>query len=446
MSSIRLRLLIILVGLFSLVWILITAASYSLARHEIEELFDAQLAQYARTLQGVALHELKENEHEDIELSDSFFGHSYEKKVAFQVWNGKVLVMHSGVAPATRMSDVFGFTDQSFNDEVWRVFVLPSMDGIASVQVAEQYDVRNELVDAISLQVLYPLFIALPLLAGMIWFAVGRGLRPLQRVTAEVAIRSPKVLQPLPLDYAPAEIEPLIVAINQLMAQLHRALENEHRFTSDAAHELRTPLAILKVQAQVAQAARNDLERVDAIENILKGVDRATSLVEQLLTMARLDPKSNKNEFESVDLVSVAARVISEFAQIALDKDIDLGLEDDCSGTLPGYPDALGVLLRNLVDNALKYTPSGGRVDVAVRQTKLGIKLSVTDSGPGIVPELQDRVFDRFYRITGNQAVGCGLGLSIVQRIAELHQAHIAIDQDMLPGFRVTVTFPSCPA
>ncbi len=443
-SSLRLRLLIILVGLFSLVWIVITTASYYSSRHEIEELFDAQLAQYARTLQGLALRQLKEDGRDGVELSDSFFGHAYEQKVAFQIWNGKVLVMHSGVAPTTRMSDVSGFTDQLFKDEVWRVFVLPSMDGIASVQVAEQYDVRNELVNAISLQVLYPLFIALPLLAGMIWFAVGRGLRPLQRVTAEVAARSPKVLQPLPLDFAPAEIEPLIVAINQLLAQLRRALESERRFTADAAHELRTPLAALKVQAQVAQAASNDEEKAKAIANILKGVDRATRLVEQLLTMARLDPESNKKEFESVDLVSVAVRVISEYAQMALNKDIDLGLEDDCGGNLYGYPEALGVLLRNLVDNALKHTLAGGCVDVAVRQTEQGVMLSVTDSGPGIVPELQERVFDRFYRILDNQTDGCGLGLSIVQRIAELHQAHITIDQAELPGFRVTVTFPSC--
>jgi len=442
-SSLRLRLLFILVGLFSLVWILITTASYFSTRHEIEELFDAQLAQYARTLQGLTIHEMQENEHEFIQLSDNFLGHAYEKKIAFQVWNGEILVLRSGVAPKTKISEVFGFTDQTFNNDFWRVFVLPSIDGTANVQVAEQYDVRDELVHAISLQVLYPLFIALPILAAMIWFAVGGGLRPLQRITSEVAARSPKVLQPLPLGQAPAEIEPLIIAINQLLAQLHRAFESERRFTADAAHELRTPLAALKVQAQVAQGAGNDEERVDAIGNILKGVDRATRLVEQLLTLARVDPDSGKKDFESVNLVAVAVRVISEYAQSAVQKEIDLGLVDESSGNLDGYPEALEVLLRNLVDNAVKYTPEGGRVDVSIRQSGRGVLLMVSDSGPGIDADLRARVFDRFYRISDSQGDGCGLGLSIVKRIAELHHADITVDQAENTGFRITIVFPT---
>ncbi|MEJ2529510.1 MAG: sensor histidine kinase N-terminal domain-containing protein, partial [Gammaproteobacteria bacterium] len=251
-NSLRLRLLFILVGLFSLVWIFITTASYLFTRHEIEELFDAQLAQYARTLQGLTQHELDEEEHEDISLSDTFLGHTYEKKVAFQVWNGRVLVLHSEMAPKGPMSEVFGFSDQTFNGALWRVFVLPALNGASSVHVAEQYDVRNELVGEISLQILYPLIIALPLLASMIWFAVGRGLRPLRRITAEVGERSPVELQPLSSDHTPSEIEPLVAAINRLLNQLRMAFESERRFTADAAHELRTPLAILKVQAQVA--------------------------------------------------------------------------------------------------------------------------------------------------------------------------------------------------
>ena len=445
-SSLRLRLLIILVGMFSLVWILITTASYFSTKHEIEELFDAQLAQYARTLQGLTVHELEEGEHEDISLGDSFLGHIYEKKVAFQVWNDKALVLHSGMAPTTPMSQVFGFTDQLFNDVLWRVFVIPSMNGAASVQVAEQYEVRNELVDKASLQILYPLFFALPLLAGMIWVALGRGLRPLQRIASEVSARSPRELQPIPLDYAPTEIEPLILATNQLLEQLRRAFKSEQRFTADAAHELRTPLAALKVQAQVIQGASNRDELILAVGKILKGVDRATRLVEQLLTMARLDPESCSKGFEYVDLAGMAGRVIGEHANVALHKDIDLGLEDHSSGHLFGHPDALEVMLRNLIDNAVKYTPHGGRVDVSVREKRQAVVLNVTDTGPGIDAELRTMVFDRFYRITNSQPDGCGLGLSIVRRIVGLHQAEITLDQTRQFGLKVIVRFPSKPS
>jgi two-component system, OmpR family, sensor histidine kinase QseC len=442
-NSLRLRLLFILVGLFSLVWIFITTASYLFTRHEIEELFDAQLAQYARTLQGLTQHELDEEEHEDISLSDTFLGHTYEKKVAFQVWNGRVLVLHSEMAPKGPMSEVFGFSDQTFNGALWRVFVLPALNGASSVHVAEQYDVRNELVGEISLQILYPLIIALPLLASMIWFAVGRGLRPLRRITAEVGERSPVELQPLSSDHTPSEIEPLVAAINRLLNQLRMAFESERRFTADAAHELRTPLAILKVQAQVAQGAQNNEERVVAVGNILKGVDRATRLVEQLLTLARLDPDSSKKQFEYVELAGIAERVIGEQANTAVHKNIDLGLEEDSCGYIYGYPDALEVMLRNLVDNAVKYTPNGGRVDVSVHKRGDNVVLSVVDTGPGIDEELRSRVFDRFYRVLDTKADGCGLGLSIVQRIAELHHADITLGKPGSSGFKIIVTFSS---
>lgn len=442
-NSLRLRLLFILTGLFSLVWILVTTASYFSTRHEIEELFDAQLAQYARTLQGLTQHEIEEEEHEQISLSDTFLGHTYEKKVAFQVWNGRAQVLRSEMAPTGPMSEVFGFTDQLFDGVLWRVFVIPSMDGVASVHVAEQYSVRNELVNKISLQILYPLLIALPLLASMIWFAVGRGLQPLRRITTEVEARSPKELQSLSSEQTPSEIKPLVAAINQLLEQLRMAFESERRFTADAAHELRTPLAILKVQAQVAQGARNNEERIVAVGNILKGVDRATRLVEQLLTLARLDPESSKKEFEYIDLANIAARVIGEHANSALHKEIDLGLGEASSGYIYGYPDALEVMLRNLVDNAVKYTPQGGRVDVSVHKIGDKAELSVVDSGPGIDEELRARVFDRFYRVMDGTSDGCGLGLSIVKRIAELHQADITLGKTRSTGFEITVSFPS---
>lgn len=440
--SLRLRLLLILLALFSLVWVLVTTASYFAAQHEIEELFDAQLAQYARTLQALTQHELDEDEHEQIRLDNSFLGHTYEKKVMFQVWNGDILVLHSGSVPDAPMSDLFGFTDRELQGATWRVFALPGSKEAATIQVAERYDVRDELVDKISLQVLHPLIIALPLLAIVLWFAVGGGLRPLRSLTREVGARSPHDLQPLPDDEAPREIAPLVAAINRLLAQLRRALESERRFTADAAHELRTPLAALKVQAQVAQGATHRDERMAAIDNIVAGVDRGTRLVEQLLTLARLDPEEAQKDTGRVDLAALAARVVGEYAPDAIRKGVDLGVEDDSRGVVQGLSEALHVMLRNLVDNAVKYTPSGGRVDVGVTEADEAVVISVTDSGPGIDRELRERVFDRFYRIVGNGAQGSGLGLSIVRRIAELHQAEVVLDSQHGQGLKVIVRFP----
>lgn len=440
--SLRLRLLLILLSLFSLVWVLVTAASYSATQHEIEELFDVQLMQYARTLQALTQHELNEDGYRRVHLDNSFLGHKYEKKVLFQVWRGDTLVMRSDGAPTHSLTDAQGISDHSFDGAKWRVVRLEGGDTAATIQVAERYDLRGELVGKISLQVLHPLLIALPVLAVILWFAVSGGLRPLRILTKEVKARSPYELQPLPDANIPREISPLVGAINRLLGQLGRALDGERRFTADAAHELRTPLAALKAQAQVAQGAKQPRERDAAIANIVSSVDRGTHMVEQLLTLARLDPEATHQQIVDVDLAALAAQVVGEQAAAALHKEVDLGYVEGGLGTVRGLPDALRVLLRNLVDNAVKYTPAGGRVDVAVHETAQAVVLEVSDTGPGIDPGLRDRVFDRFYRVTGNEIEGSGLGLSIVQRIAELHEAELRFDPEHHPGLKVIVTFP----
>ena len=204
---------------------------------------------------------------------------------------------------------------------------------------------------------------------------------------------------------------------------------------------MRTPLTALKVQAQVAQGALQREERMTAIDNIVTNVDRGTRLVEQLLTLARLDPEVTQKETEAVDLAALAAQVVGEYAPDAIRKGVDLGLDEGSRGQIRGLPEAVRVMLRNLVDNAVKYTPAGGRVDVGVSESHQGVIVSVADSGPGINPELRERVFNRFYRVVGNEEEGSGLGLSIVQRIAELHQAEVTFDPEYGPGLKVVVRF-----
>jgi two-component system sensor histidine kinase QseC len=282
------------------------------------------------------------------------------------------------------------------------------------------------------------------LLALIIWTGVGRGLGPLKKVAGEIAQRSPSQLQPLAVRDTPEEIRPLADSLNRLLGRLDEALESERRFTANAAHELRTPLAGLKTQAQVALRATGEPQRIQMLNKILEGVDRATHLVGQMLTLARLDPDAAAVQYGPVDLVQTAVAVVAERAPSALEKNIEIELTEDSRGTVNGDAAALAILIRNLADNAIRYTPSGGRVEVSVATRVEGVTLTVTDNGPGI-PELERaRVFERFYRAPGSGGQGCGLGLSIAQRIAELHGASIELAAPVTgSGLRVTVRFPA---
>ena len=244
----------------------------------------------------------------------------------------------------------------------------------------------------------------------------------------------------------PEEVSPLVGALNDLFVRLEQAFNSERRFTADAAHELRTPLAALKIQAQVALRAGNETERQVALENVLRGVDRATRLLEQLLTLARVDPETAAASYAPVDLHDLAASAIKDVAQMAHAKHIELSLEAAPTCLVSGDAAQLALLLRNLLDNAIRYTPEAGRVSVAIQQG-LGVELQIRDSGPGIPAAERERVLQRFYRIPGSGMEGSGLGLSIVQRIVELHGARLALaDNAPGPGLLVKVIWPPSPA
>lgn len=255
-------------------------------------------------------------------------------------------------------------------------------------------------------------------------------------------MRDPTNLAALETSDVPVEILPLVGSLNTLLVRLEQALTNERRFTADAAHELRTPLAALKTQAQVARRADNAAQRDAALENLILGTDRATHLVEQLLTLARLDPEGESAVLkETCDLAALARRILADQTPTALSKHIELELTGLESVPITGNSAMLGILLRNLVDNAIRYTPSGGRVAVSV----VANRLEVTDSGPGIPEQEKQRVFDRFYRVLGTEASGSGLGLSIVQRIVDHHGAKLILETgEQGKGLSVTVVFHPC--
>lgn len=448
MTSIRKRLLRNLTLLFTLSWLGVTAATYFEAHHEIEEIFDAQLSQAAGIISDLTLERLDRGDVEHGRLPKPVFGHHYERNISFQIWRGDDLVLRSQSAPLTRMQTATGFSDVEIGGHLWRVFMLLAEDGRYSVYAAERYVVRDELITDIAADALYPLVLALPLVALLIWLSIGRGLAPLKQLAAEVAQRTPQTLTPLDTGKVPDEVLALTDSLNALLLRLQEAFEQQSRFTADAAHELRTPLAGIKTHAQVASRATDPSERSEALRNIVAGVDRGTRLIEQMLTLARFEPETFQQGFEPVDLATTVTAVVAEFSAQAADKAIEIGFVDRCAGPktcrVNGYAPGLAILLRNLLDNALRYTPAGGRVDLLLVPESGRVLLSVTDSGPGIPPEARARVFDRFYRRTSGDGRGCGLGLSIVQRIAQLRQAEAGVEAAPgSSGLCVKVVFPT---
>lgn len=436
--SLKQRLLLLSLTTVLVVWVAASLFTYFDAREEFEELLDAHLAQSASLLVAQSSHDLDEIETEHAPLL-----HKYSRQVAFQVWNEeRVLRLHSANAPTQLLATKEqGYSDNVIDGKRWRVFSTLDAAEHNLIQVAERTDVRDELAEGIAGNLLKPLLVSLPLLALLLWVSVSRSLRPLVKLTAEVGQREPENLHALEVTSAPAEVQPLIERLNQLFARMEASLQNERRFTADAAHELRTPVGGIKAQAQVALATIDDEQRRHALDNVILGCDRATRLIEQLLTLARIDNLGD-DLTESCPLKALAAEVIGLIAPMALKQDVRLEL---CAGeehVVNGNPLLLRVLLRNLIDNAVRHTPSGTVVKIDIGSIAGKTCLSVTDSGPGIPEAELSRVAERFYRPIGTTASGSGLGLSIVKRIAEIHHATLdlkASSEDT--GLTVSLTF-----
>jgi two-component system, OmpR family, sensor histidine kinase QseC len=441
MNSLRLRLILLLSVGLGIAWLIAAWFTHNEAQQEINQLFDAQLAQSAQVLLETTRHEL----HERIERGDDEIpvSHEYEQKLAFQIWNGNDLLLRSTSAPATTMgSNLEGYSETTVNNQPWRVLTRWDNRHEFMIQVAEPQAGRELLARHITLKMLLPTFIALPVLALLIWFAVGAGLRPLQFLKQEVKQRTANRLEPVAMMDVPEEVAPLVKALNELFTRLEEAFEGERRFTADAAHELRTPLAALKIQAQVALGSVNDAERHLALGNVLLGVDRATRLVEQLLTLARVDPETAITGYKLVELRSLARSVMANLEPLAHVKNIEMMLDEGLTYSVLGDDAQLEILLRNLLDNAIRYTPSGGRVSVTISGID-GIALEIRDTGPGIPEPERERVQQRFYRISGSGEDGSGLGLSIIHRIAELHGARLELhDNDTGSGLLAKVVWP----
>ena len=463
--SIRKRLtftLLIIVIFFGSITILL---SYNDSTHEVNELFDAQLAQSARIIQAEILSELEEIDSDDvqdyiqhhkkskitIERNEGIriHGHKYESKIGFQIWDRQQeLVLHSPSVGNTPLSNVSmqpgatGFSDTVYQDQNWRTFGLWDEKQRFVIIVGERNDVRNELVTKISSRLIAPYLLSLPLLAAMIWFGISRGLNPLRQVVTEIKTRESQNLSPIATKTIPEEVQPLVNSLNELFTRLEIAFHKERQFTNDAAHELRTPLAALKTHVQVAMRETHNAATQSSLADILAGVERANHLVAQLLTLARLSPERSGMPLQPVVLYPVAEMVTAELVHRADTRDIELNLSGDTQISINAEHTVLMVLIRNLLDNAIKYTPHHGKIAIEVGHDGNSAFLRITDTGPGISEELKERVFDRFYRILGTEADGCGLGLTIVRQCADVLHATIKMENIQPSGLRVTVRFP----
>lgn len=447
--SLRRRLLLLLAGTVLLGWLGAALLSYVDARHEIGEMLDAQLAQSAALIAAQLEHEIEDAP----ELAGAAAPvlprlYKHERNIAFQVWDRDGnLRLRSVSAPTTRLAArETGFVEVLLSNERWRVFSRRDAEDRYLVQVAERYALRDELARSVAGHLLNTLLVALPILALLMWFAVGAGLAPLVRLADDIARRAPDNLAPFADDGAPREVRPLLAALNALFARVCASMEQERRFTADAAHELRTPLAAVKTQAQVALGARDDEERLHALNQVVEGSDRAAHLVEQLLALARLDPQTTLGPTASVSLRRLAVECLAAQAPLAMRKGIALSLQaaEDDEGWVEGDASLLAALLRNLVDNAVRYSPAQSDVDVEIVRAGQVLRLRVSDQGPGIPAEERERVCERFYRVLGSNEAGSGLGLSIVKRIADLHHASMALDDGAgSRGLAVTMHFPA---
>jgi two-component system, OmpR family, sensor kinase len=359
-----------------------------------------------------------------------------------QVWTADgIRIFESAAQAALPQRAVLGFSNVQARRTTYRVFSMQA--GPLVIQVAQDMAARRRMAGSLALRSVGPIALAAPLLMLVVWWVVSRSLAPVARVRGQVAARQADDLSPLSEEDLPEEVRPLVHELNLLFDRVRKAFDAQKHFVADAAHELRSPLTALKLQVQGLQRASDESTREVAVARLAAGIDRAARLVEQMLALARHEASAAAGaERESVSLSEVIRLAISDAVAAAQARHIDIGVVRADPAKVTGQAEALRMLVRNLLDNAVKYTPNGGRVDVAVIQFVDAVELSVDDSGPGIPADERERVLDRFYRSGEPQAPGSGLGLAIVKSIAELHGATVALDHsESLDGLRVVVRF-----
>lgn len=435
MKSIRTRLLVTLLAAVLAIAAIGAAVTYRNVLGETEELFDYQLRQMALSLRNQGF----------ISRGDAAALADDQLDFVVQIWaldGSQIYLSRPNLLLPTQAA--LGYSDVQVEGNTWRLFTTVTRD--RAIQVAQPLSVRSALAAQAAFQGALPMLILALLLALAVWWTVGAALQRLQDVAAEVKRRDADALDPLPDDALPSEVSPLVHAFNALLDRLRRASAAQRAFVSDAAHELRSPLTALGLQLGLLRRASTESERQTALAALSGGIERARHLVEQLLTLARSEPGAKGAAFVSFDLSETARLAIADVVPLAESKSVEIELAGADGVHVNGDASAVRILVRNLVDNAARYTPSGGRVQVDVRGDAASAVVIIDDSGPGIPRDDRERVFDRFYRGAGRDEGGSGLGLAIARGIAEQHRALIKLADSPLGGLRVRVLFGVMPA
>lgn len=415
--------------------------AFTSSRAEIAEVYDAQMVLTAKELLTLADHEVGELTDDDLSIGSRYgeVTHPYESKLGYRIWfHDKLTLQSPKVAGFGAFEAVPGFSSQRIGGEDWRLFVLVDPERGLRIEVSQQYAIRYELIGELMTSLMLPGLIFLPAVVASVLFGVQRSLSVLIDLSRSVDRRHATDLTPVPEADAPTEVAPLVRALNRLFGRLADSFRREREFTDDAAHELRTPLAAMRTQTQVLMRKAHDVpELSEGFENLYASVLRATHLVEQLLSLARLQHEAP--ELSDVNIADVARSAIGALGVAAGKKNLRLAARIPDHVGIRGHADTLGIMIRNLLDNAIKYAPAGSTITVTLEPGRL----SIADTGPGLAIEERTRVFDRFVRADRSGQPGSGLGLSIVRRIADTHDARVSLGETDPHGLTATVQWPA---
>jgi signal transduction histidine kinase len=430
MSSIRTRVLLAVLGMLAVAALVVGSVTYRSVRAETEALFDYQLRQMALSLRDQG------------EVAPAQASALVDQQLDFvvQVWtpDGRGLYASRAHAALPQRAQL-GFADVTVAGQVWRSFSVAMPSRV--IQVSQPLAIRRKLAADAAYASVLPLLLVAPFMAAAAWWLTALALRPLQRVADDVRRRGEQSLQPLPSDGLPDEVAPLVASLNALLQRLGQSLDTQRALVADAAHELRSPLTALKLQLQLLRRADGDADRAAAADALAAGIERTARLVEQLLTLARTEPGAAAAAPQRLDLSELVREAVADTVPLALARGTRFELHADTPVLIDGERSALAALVRNLADNAVRYSPPGSCVDVQVAQPEGVPTLQVDDAGPGIPPAERERVFDRFYRRGLADEPGTGLGLAIVRGVAQRHGATVALDDSPLGGLRVTLRF-----
>ncbi|WP_312632698.1 quorum sensing histidine kinase QseC [Pseudescherichia sp.] len=442
--SLRVRLTLLFCLLALAAWLVASVAAWQQTTHKLDKLFDTQQMLFAKRLLAMDLNEVPAPLRQVSTPDKVRHGHLDDDALAFAIYSrdGKLL-LHDGEngrdIPYHYRRDGFSNGQLKDDNDAWRLLWLTAPDGRYRIAVGQEWEYREEMAMEIVTSQLTPWLVALPLMLLCLVVLLSRELHPLKKLARTLHQRAPDTTDMLPTEAIPPEVRPLLDALNSLFARTQQMMARERRFTSDAAHELRTPLAALKVQAEVAQLSWDDAEgQQRALSQLHSGIDRATRLVDQLLTLSRLDSLDNLDDVEQIPLADLLQSAVMDIDASAHRAGIAIHLGIHAPKvTRPGQPLLLGLLVRNLLDNAVRYSPRGSRIDVTLEQCCF----TVRDNGPGIPPQALPRLGERFYRPPGQEETGSGLGLSIVKRIATLHNMTVKVDNAADGGAMIQVSW-----